>query len=70
MYTTENWSNEIKDKEIWDLPYNEDNFSEDNDTSEEEDEGEDDDLEAIKNPIKKVSDELENPKKGFKYFIE
>jgi hypothetical protein len=76
-FTTENWNQEIKSQDIWEMSYQDDEFEEDNDTSEEEDEVDDEDLPSTaqnknssSSSLNRISDDLENPKKGFKYFID
>jgi hypothetical protein len=41
LYSVENWKEEVKTMEIWEMHYREEDFDEDNDTSEEEDEVDD-----------------------------
>ena len=60
------WKEDIKEKQIWELEWEEDDYEEDNDTSEEEDE--EVDLEEKK--TSEILKDLANPKKGFKYFID
>jgi hypothetical protein len=44
LYGVENWREEIKTMEIWEIHYKEEDVEEDNDTSEEEDEVDDENL--------------------------
>lgn len=75
-FTVESWREEIQSLDIWELPYQDDDFDEDNDTSEEEDEVDEDLPKTIQNKnsssssLNRISDDLEDPKKGFKYFID
>lgn len=69
-YSLENWKEEIKEKDLWEVSYREEDCDEDNDTSEEE---EDEDFDAeyeTKTKSEKFGADLLNPKKGFKFFIE
>lgn len=72
-----NWKEEIKVKQLWELSYKQEDYEEDNDTSEEEDEepldvpsGSVGALIKAKTEADKIAEELMNPTKGFKFFIE
>jgi len=75
-YSLDTLRKEVDSKMLWDMTWKEDDVSEDNDTEEEESEEEDylEDDEYLKRISQKKSEgkinELINPKKGFKFFIE
>lgn len=67
-YSLEAWQENIKSQQIWELDYKEEDYDEDNDTSEEEEE--DEVLEIGEESKGKVTKDLLNPRKGFRFFIQ
>lgn len=76
LFSLETWKDYIKTKDIWEVPFKPEDLDEDNDTSEEEDEVEENLPKVITNQrslsssCDQLSEDLLNPNKGFKYFIE
>ena len=78
-YSLENQKQELREKQIWDVTYKAEDYDEDNDTSEEEDEepydediatSQETSVQKNKTAAEKIAEELLNPNKGFKFFIE